>query len=349
MKIIVTGGCGFIGSNFILNQLRSGKNKILNIDKLTYAGNPANLASIEKNPKYQFIQSDICDFKAINSSINNFSPESIVHFAAESHVDRSIDTPNDFIHTNIIGTLTLLECTRNFLIKNKPENFRFIHVSTDEVFGSLDKNGLFDEKTPYNPSSPYSASKASSDHLVRAWQKTYDIPSIITNCSNNYGPFQFPEKLIPLMIANCIDQKPLPIYGEGLNIRDWLHVDDLCRAIDKVISHGKTGQTYNIGGNNEITNIEIVNTICTILDEMKPRSNGQLYSELINYVPDRPGHDLRYAVDATKMKNELNWTPKQTFNSGIRKTISWYLKNENWWRKIQTENYNQERLGTNKQ
>jgi len=348
MRILVTGGCGFIGSNFIVNQLRVGTNSILNIDKLTYAGNPVNLISIQKHSDYQFIQADICDYSAINKAFDEFSPEYVVHFAAESHVDRSIDSPNDFIQTNIVGTVTLLECVRSFINKKKYKKFIFLHVSTDEVFGSLDNDGFFTEDTPYDPSSPYSASKACSDHLVRAWQKTYGLPSIITNCSNNYGPYQFPEKLIPLMIANCIDQKPLPVYGEGLNIRDWLFVDDHCSAINKILLDGEIGQTYNIGGNNEITNIEIVNTICSILDELRPRENGLPYKQLITYVTDRPGHDLRYAINTSKINKEIGWFPKETFDTGIKKTIQWYLDNEDWWRKIQDANYNQERLGIKK-
>jgi len=349
MKILVTGGCGFIGSNFVLQQINTTQNTILNLDKLTYAGNSENLASINSHHNYEFFQGDICDADFLFSTISYFQPDAIVHFAAESHVDRSIDGPMEFVNTNIVGTATLLNVSRNYLEvrSQKPEvgNFRFLHVSTDEVFGSLGDGGFFTETTPYDPSSPYSASKAGSDHLVRAWIRTYGFPALITNCSNNYGPYQFPEKLIPLMIANCIDEKPLPVYGEGLNVRDWLFVEDHCDAIYSVLQKGALGETYNIGGNNEIKNIDIVNTICSILDEMKPRSNGGLYTKLINYVTDRPGHDFRYAIDASKIKGELGWAPKETFETGIRKTIQWYLDNENWWRKIQSENYEQERLG----
>ena len=349
MKILVTGGCGFIGSNFVLHQINTPQNTILNLDKLTYAGNPENLASINSHQNYEFVQGDICDADFVFSTISDFQPHAIVHFAAESHVDRSIDGPLEFVNTNIVGTATLLNVSRNYLEvrSQKPEvgNFRFLHVSTDEVFGSLGYEGFFTETTPYDPSSPYSASKAGSDHLVRAWTRTYGFPALITNCSNNYGPYQFHEKLIPLMIANCIEEKPLPVYGEGLNVRDWLFVEDHCHAIYSVLQKGALGETYNIGGNNEIKNIDIVNTICSILDEMKPRSNGGSYTELINYVTDRPGHDFRYAIDASKIKGELGWVPKETFETGIRKTIQWYLDNENWWRKIQSENYEQERLG----
>lgn len=351
MKVIVTGGCGFIGSNFILKQITETDNRILNIDKLTYAGNPDNLVSISDNPNYEFVKGDIADTKLVYSLFKDYKPNAIVHFAAESHVDRSIDTPMDFINTNIVGTSVLLSVARDYCSNSNSDinnNFRFLHVSTDEVFGSLTEEGFFSEKTPYDPSSPYSASKASSDHLVRAWNRTYGLPSIITNCSNNYGPYQFPEKLIPLMIANCLDEKLLPVYGKGLNIRDWLYVDDHCDAVYTVLQHGKIGETYNIGGNNEIPNIEIVKTICTILDEYRPLVNDKSHNDLISYVEDRPGHDFRYAIDASKIKTELGWSPKETFESGIRKTIEWYLENENWWRNIQTKTYKQERLGLTK-
>tara|TARA_Y100000590_G_scaffold323072_1_gene365892 strand:+ start:3471 stop:4523 length:1053 start_codon:yes stop_codon:yes gene_type:complete len=349
MKILVTGGCGFIGSNFVHQQINNTDNTILNFDILTYAGNPDNLASKEQNPRYSFVQGNICDTALVSETIFQFQPDAIVHFAAESHVDRSIDAPMDFVNTNILGTATLLNATRQYLEvrsqKSDDNEFRFLHVSTDEVYGSLGDEGVFTELAGYDPSSPYSASKAGSDHLVRAWHRTYGFPALITNCSNNYGLYQFPEKLIPLMIANCVDEKPLPVYGEGLNVRDWLFVEDHCDAICEVLQHGKIGDTYNIGGHNEIRNIDIVNTICSILDELKPRSNKKLYSELITYVTDRPGHDFRYAIDASKIKNDLGWTPKETFETGIRKTIQWYLDHEDWWRKIQDGTYNQERLG----
>jgi dTDP-glucose 4,6-dehydratase len=291
------------------------------------------------------MNADICDFKTILKTVHQFQPDFIVHFAAESHVDRSIDDPMNFINTNIVGTASILHASLDYWKNSKNSNFRFLHVSTDEVYGSLGPKGYFNETTPYNPSSPYSASKASSDHLVRAWNKTYGLPINITNCSNNYGPFQFPEKLIPLMIANCFDQKELPVYGEGKNIRDWLYVIDHCDAIDNVLKQGEIGQTYNIGGNNEITNIDIVTTICSLLDEFKPRSNGEPYSNLITFVTDRPGHDFRYAINASKIKETLNWVPKETFVTGIKKTIKWYLNNESWWRNIQNGTYSQERLG----
>ena len=342
-KILVTGGCGFIGSNFIINELKNTNNKILNLDLLTYAGNIDNLKTINNHENYSFIKGDIANQKCVQSIFNNFAPDSIINFAAESHVDRSIDSPNEFINTNIIGTLNLLQCARQYHNKNK--SFKFLHVSTDEVYGSLEKNGLFTEETPYAPSSPYSASKASSDHLVRAWGKTYDLPVLITNCSNNYGPFQFPEKLIPLMIANCIDNKLLPIYGKGDNIRDWLYVTDHCTAIKSVLTKGQIGETYNIGGNNEIKNIDIVTMICRILDQLRPRDNKSSYNDLIRFVEDRPGHDFRYAINSSKIKNDLNWKPIESFETGIYKTIKWYLENESWWRIIQKKHYKQERLG----
>ena len=349
MKIFVTGGSGFIGTNFIYHSISKCKNSILNYDKLTYAGNTDSLAELHKNKNYEFIHGDITDSQLLSSSMLSFSPDVIVHFAAESHVDRSIDNPMDFINTNILGTTILIQAAMKYWETSNNNDFIFLHVSTDEVFGSLGKKGLFTENSNYKPNSPYSASKASSDHLVRSWHKTYGLPAIITNCSNNYGPYQFPEKLIPLIIANCMDEKPLPIYGEGLNIRDWLFVEDHCRAIKLAIDAGGVGETYNIGGDNEMSNIDIVKTICMILDELKPRKNNISYEELITFVEDRPGHDYRYAIDATKISNDLGWSPKETFITGIKKTIQWYLNNEVWWRKIQKQNYNQERLGIKKQ
>jgi dTDP-glucose 4,6-dehydratase len=344
MRILVTGGCGFIGSNFILQTIKNTSNNVINIDKLTYAGNKSNLNKLNNNTNYSFIKGDICDFKLISNTINQFKPDAIIHFAAESHVDRSIENPLSFVTTNIMGTTIMLQASLTFWQKEN-RSLRFIHVSTDEVFGSLESNGFFNESTPYDPSSPYSASKAGSDHLVRAWQKTYNFPSIVTNCSNNYGPFQFPEKLIPLMIANCLDEKPLPIYGDGKNIRDWLYVEDHCNALSIVLKHGKIGETYNIGGSNEIQNIHIVQTICEILDKLKPRNNNKSYSELIKFVTDRPGHDFRYAIDSSKIKDDLGWSATETFETGIKKTIKWYLDNEPWWRNIQKGKYSQERLG----
>ncbi|MBK69645.1 MAG: dTDP-glucose 4,6-dehydratase [Legionellales bacterium] len=346
MKILVTGGCGFIGSNFILDQLNNKNNEIINVDKLTYAGNIDNLKSINSSKNYKFIDEDICNLNKINQILMEFNPDCIVHFAAESHVDRSIDNPLTFIQTNVLGTANLLISSQKLLHNNK--NFKFLHISTDEVYGSLGSDGLFKEDTSYQPSSPYSASKAGSDHLVRAWGNTYGLPVLITNCSNNYGPYQFPEKLIPLMIANCIDEKPLPVYGEGSNVRDWLYVGDHCNAIYSVLTNGKIGETYNIGGNNEIKNIDIVNKICMILDNLKPRKNSLTYSELITFVKDRPGHDFRYAIDSSKIQSELDWEPIESFESGIYKTIKWYLDNESWWRDIQKKHYQQERLGLKK-
>ena len=344
-NILVTGGCGFIGSNFILYILNRNKDlSVVNLDKLTYAGNKMNLSTVPKD-RYTLVKGDICDKGLVDSLFDQYQFDSVVHFAAESHVDRSIDTPNQFIQTNIIGTLNLLEESKKFFLKSKTKDFKFLHVSTDEVFGSLGMDGKFLENTPYDPSSPYSASKAGSDHLVRAWHRTYNLPTLITNCSNNYGPFQFPEKLIPLMIINAIKEKPLPIYGKGENIRDWLYVIDHCDGIWSVLCNGKIGSTYNIGGNNEIKNKDIVKTICNILDEFIPRKNNESYSELITYVKDRPGHDFRYAIDANKISTELNWTPRESFESGIKKTIQWYLQNSNWWKSILDNTYRQERLG----
>lgn len=347
-KILITGGAGFIGSNFVLHQVNKLQNKVLCFDKITYAGNLENLHSIENNELFYFVKGDICDRNLVNQTINQFQPDSIVHFAAESHVDRSIDDPMDFINTNIVGTTILLEASMSYykkLSESKKNKFRFLHISTDEVYGSLGETGLFTEATPYDPSSPYSASKASSDHLVRAWNRTFGLPIIITNCSNNYGAFQFPEKLIPLMIINAISDKSLPIYGNGNNVRDWLYVTDHCKAIFTVLETGRIGETYNIGGNCEKQNIEIVNNICEILDEFVPREDGKSYKNQITYVKDRPGHDMRYAIDSSKIQNNLGWKPEETFDSGIQKTIKWYLENKSWWKNIQNKKYGQERLG----
>lgn len=351
MKILITGGAGFIGSAVVRNIINNTDHEVLNIDKLTYAGNLESLAEIEKNPQYHFKQIDICDAVAITNAINEFQPTLIMHLAAESHVDRSIDGPAAFITTNIVGTYTLLEATRQYWNRLEPAEkmrFRFHHISTDEVYGDLESTkDLFTETTSYAPSSPYSASKASSDHLVRAWNRTYGLPTIVTNCSNNYGPFHFPEKLIPLVILNALDGKPLPIYGDGKQIRDWLYVEDHARALYRVITQGRVGETYNIGGHNEKANIEVVKTICKILDELKPRSDNSPYSTLITFVKDRPGHDLRYAIDASKIQKELNWIPEETFESGIRKTVKWYLNNLEWCRRVQDGSYQRERLGAN--
>ena len=348
MKIIVTGGAGFIGGNFVIKQVLKENNKVLNYDKLTYAGNLDTLTKLAGHPNYQFIQADICDKHSVKSQLEEFQPDAIVHFAAESHVDRSIDDPFDFIQTNIVGTAVLLdEVFHHYktLANEKKDGFRFLHVSTDEVYGSLDDEGYFTEKTAYDPSSPYSASKASSDHLARAWYRTYGLPILITNCSNNYGPYQFPEKLIPLMILNCLSEKNLPVYGKGENFRDWLYVEDHCDAIYTILCRGKVGETYNIGGNNEIKNIDIVKTICQKMNELTPRTQGGKYEDLITFVADRPGHDLRYAIDASKIRDDLDWKPKESFTTGIDKTIRWYLDNEAWWKAIQDNTYQQERLG----
>jgi len=346
---LITGGCGFIGSNFIHFLFEDGlSSQIVNLDKMTYAGNKENLSSIENRDNYHFIKGDICNQITVRNILERYNPDVVVNFAAESHVDRSIDGPTEFIQTNVVGTLNLLNESNEWLKKlngTKKDSFRFIHISTDEVYGSLEKTGKFLETTPYDPSSPYSASKASSDHLARSWFRTFDFPVMITNCSNNYGPYQFPEKLIPLMILNAITGKNLPVYGKGLNIRDWLYVRDHCRAIQSVVDYGRLGETYNIGGGNEITNIQIVETICEILDHEAPSDTGKLYKEQISFVADRPGHDFRYAIDATKIGKELGWKPKERFDTGIKKTVLWYLENQNWWERIKELKYKQERLG----
>jgi len=343
-KILVTGGAGFIGSNFIHYCLN--KNDILmNYDSLTYAGNLNNFNNIINKQNYQFIKGDICDETLFSKCLKEFKPDFIVNFAAESHVDRSIDGPECFVNTNILGTYKILNESYKYYKELNKSNFKFIHISTDEVYGSLGENGFFTENTPYNPSSPYSASKASSDHLVNAWNKTYNFPTNITNCSNNYGPYQFPEKLIPLMINNCLDNKKLPVYGNGKNIRDWLYVEDHCRAIYKVMHDGKIGETYNIGGNEEKTNIDIITTICDLLDEIKPSSKLESYKDLIIYVKDRPGHDYRYAIDASKIFKNLKWEPSESFESGIKKTIKWYIENLKWVEDIRNNKYNLDRLG----
>jgi len=348
LKIFLTGGAGFIGGNFVLKQVLQENNEVLNFDKLTYAGNLDTLKGVTGHPRYQFVEGDICDRSLVKLTINQFKPDIIINFAAESHVDRSIDGPFEFIQTNIMGTGVLLNESYHYykqLSEDQKNGFLFLHVSTDEVYGSLNEIGYFTEETAYDPSSPYSASKASSDHLVRAWYRTYDLPVMITNCSNNYGPFQFPEKLIPLMILNCLSEKKLPIYGDGNNVRDWIYVEDHCNAIYKVLKKGQIGETYNIGGNMEIRNIDIVRTICHKMDNLVPRHGNSKYEELIIFVADRPGHDFRYAIDASKMRTELNWEPKEDFKSGIEKTINWYLDNKLWWRSIQDNTYQQKRLG----
>ena len=344
-KYLVTGGCGFIGSNYIRTVLDKEEDlHVVNLDKLTYAGNIQNLNGISSN-NLTIVKGDICDVDLVNSLFEKHQFDTVVHFAAESHVDRSIEGPAKFIQTNVVGTLNLLEQSRIFINKTNNDNFRFLHVSTDEVYGSLGDDGKFLETTPYDPSSPYSASKAGSDHLVRAWNRTFGLPTLITNCSNNYGSYQFPEKLVPLMIINCLQGNPLPVYGKGENVRDWLFVGDHCDAIHTVLAKGEMGETYNIGGNNEIKNIDVVTIICSLLDEIYPRDNGSSYSDLITFVKDRPGHDFRYAIDAGKIRNDLGWSPNESFETGIRKTIHWYLDNQNWWKAIQDNNYRQERLG----
>ena len=345
MRILVTGGAGFIGSAVIRHIIHNTNNEVLNVDKLTYAGNLESLISVSENPRYQFSQTDICDRSALDQLFNEFKPDAVMHLAAESHVDRSISGPYAFIETNIIGTYQLLEAARQYwssLEAPSNENFRFHHISTDEVYGDLEgTTDLFTETTPYSPSSPYSASKASSDHLVRAWNRTYGLPVVVTNCSNNYGPFHFPEKLIPLMILNALQAKPLPIYGNGQQIRDWLFVEDHARALYKVVSEGVVGETYNIGGHNEKANIEVVQCICELLEELSPTKPEGVakYEDLITYVKERPGHDVRYAIDATKIKNELNWVPEESFETGLRKTVEWYLNNSEWVAHVQSGEY----------
>ncbi|HEY5653362.1 MAG TPA: dTDP-glucose 4,6-dehydratase [Pontiella sp.] len=346
-KVIVTGGAGFIGSAVCRYLVKEKSCEVLNLDKLTYAGVPESLKEIEDSPLYHFRKADVCDKIAVSGILSEFQPDAVMHLAAESHVDRSIDGPAAFMETNIMGTYNMLECAREYwneLAGEQKENFRFHHISTDEVYGSLGDEGLFEETTPYDPRSPYSSSKASSDHLVMAWFHTYGLPVVITNCSNNYGPYHFPEKLIPLIILNALDEKPLPIYGKGDNIRDWLYVEDHARALVTVVETGTLGETYNVGGRNERTNLEVVETICTILDELKPRVEGS-YIDLITFVTDRPGHDKRYAIDATKLETELGWKAQENFDTGIRRTIQWYLDNDWWWRPIREGRYSGERLG----
>ncbi len=346
-KIIVTGGAGFIGSAVCRYLVKEKECEVLNLDKLTYAGVPESLKEIEDSPLYRFEKADVCDKETVSALFVDFQPDAVMHLAAESHVDRSIDGPVAFIETNIVGTYTMLEAAREYwneLSADRKEGFRFHHISTDEVYGSLGAEGLFEETTSYDPRSPYSASKASSDHLVMAWFHTYDFPVVITNCSNNYGPYHFPEKLIPLVTLNALDELPLPIYGKGDNIRDWLYVEDHARALVTVVEKGKLGETYNVGGRNERTNLEVVETICTILDELKPRESGS-YKDLITFVTDRPGHDARYAIDATKLETELGWKALENFDTGIRRTIQWYIDNDWWWRPIREGRYSGERLG----
>lgn len=352
MRILITGGAGFIGSALVRYLLNETDHEVLNLDKLTYAGNLESLASIEDHPRYRFLKADIADSEAVSRALAQFQPDAIMHLAAESHVDRSIDGPAAFIQTNIVGTYALLESTRAYwssLDAERKAAFRFHHISTDEVYGDLHGvDDLFTETTPYAPSSPYSASKAASDHLVRAWHRTYGLPVLLTNCSNNYGPYHFPEKLIPLMILNALEGKPLPVYGDGLQVRDWLFVEDHARALVEVVTRGQVGETYNIGGHNEQKNIEVVRGICALLEELAPAKPAGIarFEDLITHVKDRPGHDLRYAIDAGKIERELGWKPQETFHSGLRKTVQWYLDNLEWCRHVQDGSYQRERLGT---
>lgn len=345
MKILVTGGAGFIGSALVRHIIQDTDNTVLNVDKLTYAGNLESLATVADHPRYQFSQTDICDRAELDQLFETFQPDAVMHLAAESHVDRSITVPAAFIETNIIGTYQLLEAARHYwngLAEDKKAEFRFHHISTDEVYGDLEgTEDLFLETTPYAPSSPYSASKASSDHLVRAWHRTYGLPVVLTNCSNNYGPYHFPEKLIPLVILNALAGKPLPVYGNGAQIRDWLYVEDHARALYKVVTEAEVGETYNIGGHNEQQNIDVVKAICNLLEELAPNKPEGIanYHDLITYVKDRPGHDLRYAIDASKIKKDLGWVPVETFESGLRKTVEWYLANQEWVKHVQSGEY----------
>ena len=351
VKFLITGGAGFIGSAVIRHLIDDASHEVLNLDKLTYAGNLESLSSVDSSDRYQFVQADICNADSLKSIFNDFQPDIVMHLAAESHVDRSIDGPAEFIQTNIVGTYQLLEVTRAYwqsLSGDKQAKFRFHHVSTDEVYGDLEgTDDLFLETTSYEPSSPYSASKASSDHLVRAWNRTYGLPIVITNCSNNYGPYQFPEKLIPHMILNAISGEALPVYGDGLQIRDWLHVEDHARALVKVALEAKDGETFNIGGHNEVKNIDVVKTLCALLEDLVPNKpeGVEKYEDLITYVKDRPGHDVRYAIDASKIQRDLGWVPEETFETGLRKTVEWYLSNQTWWQRVLDGDYRLGRLG----
>ncbi|RRW30796.1 dTDP-glucose 4,6-dehydratase [Ectopseudomonas oleovorans] len=352
MQVLVTGGAGFIGSAVIRHLIKNTGHVVASVDKLTYAGNLDSVATVSSSDRYRFYQVDICDRGGVDKVFAEFQPDAVMHLAAESHVDRSIDGPADFIETNIVGTYTLLEAARSYwqgLPVERKDTFRFHHISTDEVYGDLHgTDDLFTETTPYAPSSPYSASKASSDHLVRAWQRTYGLPTLVTNCSNNYGPYHFPEKLIPHMILNALAGKPLPVYGDGNQIRDWLYVEDHARALVKVVTEGEVGETYNIGGHNEKRNIEVVRTLCSLLEELaadqKPAGVAR-YEDLITFVKDRPGHDVRYAIDASKIERELGWKPEETFETGLRKTVAWYLNNREWWQRVLNGDYQLGRLG----
>ena len=348
MNILVTGGCGFIGCNLVRLLLTTTTHRVLNVDALTYAGNPHSLDDLAGHPRYRFARGDICDAAAMAQFFAEFQPDWVMHLTAESHVDRSIDGPGAFIQTNVVGTCTLLQAARTHcesLAGAARDRFRFLHVSTDEVYGSLGPTGFFTETTPYDPHSPYSASKAASDHLARAWADTYGLPVLVTNCSNNYGPYQFPEKLIPVVILKALRGEPIPVYGRGENIRDWLYVGDHAEALHTVMAKGRPGETYNIGGNNERRNLDLVQLLCSLLDELRPRAGGSKYESLITFVADRPGHDLRYAIDASKIRRELGWSPKQDHTSGFRQTVRWYLAHQSWWQPILDGSYKLERLG----
>ncbi len=346
--ILVTGGAGFIGSNLVRHLIQHTTYNVLNVDKLTYSGNLDSLADVAENERYSFEQADICEVQEISALFEKYQPDYVMHLAAESHVDRSIDGPAEFLNTNILGTFTLLEAARAYwenLSGTRKEAFRFLHISTDEVFGSLGSSGYFTEETSYKPNSPYSASKASSDHLVRAWFHTYGLPTVITNCSNNYGPYQFPEKLIPVVLLKALKGEAIPVYGKGENIRDWLYVEDHVTALISALERGENGETYNIGGSAERTNLDLVKTICNILNELKPNTVIGDYKKLITFVKDRPGHDLRYAIDSSKIQNELNWKPAKTLEAGLRETVNWYLENRDWWERILSGAYRLERIG----
>lgn len=348
MRIIVTGGAGFIGSTLVRHLIQETDHDVLNLDKLTYAGVLASLAPVADDRRYQFVRGDVADADLVRRVINQFEPDLIAHLAAESHVDRSLDGPSPFIQTNVVGTFTILEATLAYwrgLPADRQENFRFHHISTDEVFGSLGEHSKFLETTPYDPRSPYSASKAAADHLVRAWHHSFGLPILITNCSNNYGPYHFPEKLIPLVIIRAISERPLPVYGDGGNVRDWLFVEDHVRALQKVFEQAAAGESYNVGGNSERTNLQVVKAICKELDDVLPRSNGGSYESLIEFVSDRPGHDRRYAIDASKIRQDLGWEPTISFEEGIRQTVDWYLHHREWWEPLLTERYDTSRIG----